>query len=125
MFPCRQKHKRMGVRPETRKFPQHLAWVRRFACSIVGPDHVCMGKIEAHHVREHTGGGVGLKPPDWWAIPLCASAHRELHNIGHLTFAERHSINLRATAEYLARISPHRKRWELTTAKWRQYLSGL
>ena len=109
----RKKHKRMGVRSETRKFPQHLAWVRGHNCAIAAcPEHVCMGKIEAHHVREYTGGGAGLKPPDWWVVPLCSSAHRELHGGGHLTFALKYHISFRALAERLAKISPHRGRWE-------------
>ena len=55
----------------------YLAFVRRLPCVVCGrPDHV-----QAAHVRypsyKHgkTDTGVGRKPDDRWAVPLCESHH--------------------------------------------------
>ena len=94
--------------PDPRSNPKHLAWVRKFPCAVCGP--TCEGPIEAHHVRENTGAGVGMKPGDEWAVPLCARHHAELHQSGALTFGEVHNINLRALAVRLASSSPHARK---------------
>lgn len=90
----------------------HLAWVRKHpcACHNVSP---CQGPgavIHAHHVRNGTGGGMGMKPHDRWTVPLCAMHHNELHARGHATFEARYGIDLRAIAVDLARFSPHIER---------------
>lgn len=86
--------------------PKHLAWVRSFACAVP----VCREKdIHAHHVRERSGGGMGLKPGDEWVVGLCGAHHRELHYIGAVSFDMLYGVNLRARAEALAERSPHLK----------------
>ena len=68
--------------------------------------HVCLGKVEAHHVRLGTDGGVGVKPSDHWAVPLCVTAHEALHHQGQITFEKRWNVDLKEIAEGLARLSP-------------------
>lgn len=42
--------------------------------------------IEAAHVRLSNGGGMGLKPSDYRAVPLCHHCHAWQHKVGERTF---------------------------------------
>lgn len=95
--------------PDPGSNPRHLSWIRKLPCSVHGPD--CRGRVHAHHVRENTGAGTGLKPGDAWTVPLCGEFHHlEFHRIGAQSFAAKHGIDLRALAIRLASASPHIKR---------------
>ena len=37
-------------------------------------------------MRTGTDGGVAIKPPDRYAVPLCADCHAKQHRVGELTF---------------------------------------
>lgn len=100
--PCVQKRTR--IKPSGRN-PDHLSWIRTLSCTVPG----CTDPSVAAHVRQGTGGGMGLKPPDEWSVPLCHAHHSEQHAIGHLAFDLRHNLCLRAEAERLAVLSPHTK----------------
>jgi hypothetical protein len=66
-------------------------------------------------VRYNTGGGMRLKPADWWAVPLCHHHHIEdLHRTSHPEFDAKHGLDLRALAETLAARSPHIDKVEAT-----------
>jgi len=41
---------------------------------------------DAAHVRTGTHGGVGRKPGDRYAVPLCTACHAKQHRVGELTF---------------------------------------
>jgi len=84
---------------------RHLAWVRSLPCAIGSVR--CGAITHAHHVRERSGGGVGMKPGDRWAVPLCPAHHSEGHTTGWKTFEERHRVDLRAVAVGLAAASPY------------------
>lgn len=93
---------RPRIRPSTR-CPEHLDWIRSLPCTIPG----CRNPSEAAHVRQNTGGGMGLKPPDRFCVPLCGiSHHPEQHQLGHSAFDAKYSVCLRAEAERLAAASP-------------------
>jgi hypothetical protein len=64
--------------------------------------------VEAHHVRVGTDGGIGLKPSDWWCVPICLQHHREHDALGWQSFEAKHGIDLRFLASDLAAKSPHR-----------------
>jgi hypothetical protein len=128
----RRKRTRMGLRESgVIRCPSHLKWVRGCECAIAGkpswlqriinavvewfrgPEHVCEGKIEAHHVREGDHGqGMGQKPDDSSAVPLCSAAHQLGHTKGWKTFEAMYRVDLSALAEKLWAQSPHRKVWE-------------
>lgn len=111
MRPRRRKTPKSGIRPAPRiRSPQHLQWVRGHECAA--RDHSCLGALEAAHVRSQTNGGMGVKPSDTYAIPLCSWHHREQHNIGEKQFEVRHKIKMLEIAEDLARRSPHRTKWK-------------
>jgi len=91
-----------------RSCPAHLAWLRTLPCSV--PKCRAPAPSEAHHVRLGTDGGTGLKPSDKWAVPLCHRHHRQLHQVGQVTFNSLHAIDLKTEAEWLAARSPALKR---------------
>ncbi len=109
----RRKPKRAGTHEETRvRCPSHLAWVRGFICLIAGNDfHVCFGKPEAHHVRRGTDGALRIKPSDSFTVPVCSTAHREIHDKGEERFGQEYDINLLGEANKLWRMSPHGMRY--------------
>lgn len=78
--PKRQKE----AKPEGRwKSSTHLAFVRSFCCAIPG----CQGvPVEAAHVRNGSDAGMGRKPSDYYAAPLCKGHHAQQHNQGETTF---------------------------------------
>lgn len=58
--------------------------------------------IEAAHVRTGTDGGTGIKPSDWWCVPLCQIHHERQHKIGEPAFERATGIDLKAEARWLA-----------------------
>src|SRR6267142_6520378 len=69
-------------KPNLHRRLQHLDFVRQLPC-------VACGKAppsDAAHVRTGTDGGVGMKPGDRYAVPLCAACHTKQHRVGELTF---------------------------------------
>lgn len=110
----RRKPLRSGIRQNPRiRSAGHLQFVRGFVCSAFGhAGHECEGKIEAHHCRKGTDGAIGEKPGDEWAIPACRSLHQEIHDQGEERTERKYGINLKAIAEQLWRVSPHRKKLE-------------
>ncbi len=98
------KPKRRRLRCDDGRNPEHLAWIRSLPCTVRG---CSSGEgSEAAHVRINTRGGMGLKPPDRWTVPLCHGHHHEQHQIGHRAFDEKHAVDLRAVAAELATLSP-------------------
>lgn len=114
MIPKRRKRESFGTRePAQIRSDGHLAWVRGHCCLIEGKaDHFCQGKMEAHHVREGSNGGMGLKCDDSDAVPLCSVAHAIGHNIGWTTFQMRYGVKLPEAAAELWQKSPHRLKYQ-------------
>lgn len=79
----------------------HLEWVRGLPCSVAG----CMNAAHAHHVRTAANSGMGLKPDDKEAVPLCAAHHAEGHRIGWRSFEVKYNVDLKATASWCAKAS--------------------
>lgn len=92
--------------------PQHLQWIRTFACCV--PMCNEEGKIEAHHVKGGEPMAMGRKPGDQWTVSLCVPHHREMHNIGIGAFELCYSLDLLALAREFASQSPALKRLERT-----------
>lgn len=70
----------------------YLSWLRKERCLISGRKAQC-----AHHIRLGTNGGSGLKPSDYFCIPLLNEYHSTglfaIHGIGEATFFEMFSLN--------------------------------
>lgn len=70
--PMRQRSSKR--RPTSLEDHAYMAWVHTLDCCA--PDHVCAGRIEAHHAGKKPG--LRLKAPDDTVIPLCTQAHRDI-----------------------------------------------
>src|ERR1700746_1391689 len=61
---------------------QHLIFIRQLPCVACGR----AAPSEPAHVRTGADGGVGMKPGDRYAVPLCTTCHAKQHRVGELTF---------------------------------------
>jgi len=68
--------------PKLHRRGQHLTFVRQLPCVACGK----AAPSEAAHVRTGTDAGVGIKPADRYAVPLCTTCHAKQHRVGELTF---------------------------------------
>lgn len=86
----------------------HLTHVRQHCCAYCDTQTA----IEAAHVRMGSGAGMGQKPDDWRAVPLCRDCHREQHTAGEPAFWSNYQHHFNATVEdviaELIRTSPRR-----------------
>ena len=103
MIRRRPKVKSGIERAPQREWPKHRQWIRGHECLVGG----CMNRdIEAAHVRTgRTDGGTGLKPSDWWCVPLCKSHHAMQHQIGEPAFERMHDLDLKKWAWLFAERS--------------------
>ena len=95
------------------KSQRHLKHVRSHAC--VNCD--ASAPIEAAHVRIGSDAGMGRKPSDYFAVPLCKDCHQLQHTVGERTFWE--GKDVAEIIHQLVRTSPafyeatdHRVEWE-------------
>lgn len=98
----------------------HLNHVRSFACAVCWSDV----NIEAAHVRMGSGAGLGQKPDDFRAVPLCGhgggkdggeGCHARQHRFGEPTFwstAGFGGMDPEALIADLIRTSPRRREIE-------------
>ena len=59
-----------------------MTFVRQLPCVACGK----AAPSEPAHVRTGADGGVGIKPGDRYAVPLCTTCHAKQHRVGELTF---------------------------------------
>ena len=64
---------------KTWKSRRYLAWVRERPCVHCRK----VGQSEPHHIIGLTGGHMGGKTGDEFAVPLCRHCHDEIHQ-GHI-----------------------------------------
>jgi len=69
-------------KPNLHRRGQHLAFLRQLPCVACGK----AAPSEAAHVRTAADGGVGMKPADRYAVPLCTTCHVKQHQMGELPF---------------------------------------
>ncbi|WP_083579130.1 DUF968 domain-containing protein [Tardibacter chloracetimidivorans] len=103
-LPRRRPSLKSGRENAGKRSPAHCNFVRSHFCSVPGCEQL---PIEVAHVRNGTGGGMGVKPSDRWTISLCRDHHAEQHRLGEESFEKRHGIDMKAIAEGLAKSSPH------------------
>lgn len=84
---------RLAKRREA-EFGDAVKFVRYLPCCICSKP----GPNEAHHVRSRAAGGKADS-----IVALCPVHHREFHNAGRRTFAERHGVDLESIAAETAR----------------------
>lgn len=104
-LPQRRKRPKMGVRqPDRVDCPNHLKFVRGFACVCAGHQRFkCEGRMEAHHqVTRGAGGG------DEQVVPICAFHHALLDSPGwsQKRLEAECGVDFEKVAEGLWRVSP-------------------
>jgi hypothetical protein len=71
---------------------KYLSWLREQNCIVSGEKAQC-----AHHIRLGTNGGKGIKPSDYFCVPLTNEYHttgsNAVHLIGEETFLEDNNID--------------------------------
>ena len=105
-------------KPELRRRVHHLAFVRQLPCVTCGR----AAPSEAAHVRAGTDGGVGLKPSDRYAVPLCTACHAKQHRIGEVSFWSALRIDPLSVAARLWTVSGDIKAGERTVFRARQHI---
>ena len=105
-------------KPDLRRRVHHLAFVRQLPCIACGK----AAPSEAAHVRTGTDGGVGVRPGDRYAVPLCAACHAKQLRIGELTFWSALRIDPVNVALRLWTISADIKAGERTVFRARQQI---
>jgi hypothetical protein len=105
-------------KPHLRGRQQHLAFVRQLPCVACGK----AAPSEAAHVRTGTDGGVGMKPGDRYAVPLCNACHARQHRIGELSFWSARRIDPLNVALRLWTVSGDIKAGERTVFRARQQI---
>lgn len=71
------------------ELPRHLDRIREMSCLICRK----APPSEASHLRMGLGGGVGMKPHDYWTLPLCHSCHDKAGKNERAFWAAQLSIN--------------------------------
>lgn len=108
----RPRRRNSGRADADRRFPAHLQWIRGRECYLAGKaGHACEGKIEASHSDADGTKGLSLKSADYHAVPLCAGAHRELHQDGLETWQSRYGVNHAAAGRAYGAKSPKKGLW--------------
>src|SRR5215469_16201459 len=105
-------------KPNLRRRVQHLAFVRQLPCVACGK----AAPSEAAHLRTGTDGGVGRKPGDRHAVPLCTACHAKQHQIGELSFWSARHIDPLNVALRLWTVSGDIKAGERTVFRARQQI---
>ena len=66
------------IKPRRIRDKDHLKFVAAQTCLICG-----RAPCQAHHVTYAQPNALGRKASDEWAVPLCATHHRSLHDNGN------------------------------------------
>jgi hypothetical protein len=80
---------------------RHLAYIREQHCAACG----AWPPNQAAHYRLGTDGGMGMKPSDFYTIPLCLTCHDRQHK-GERTFWQ--GVDVMALIESYIKRSPVR-----------------
>lgn len=84
----------------------HCNHIRSHACVMCD----AAAPIEVAHIRIGSGAGMGQKPHDYWAVPLCRDCHARQHREGERSFWEGKTLPLIIDA--LIATSPKRREIE-------------
>lgn len=103
-LPPKRVRPRSGIRDEEtrRVYQTHRMFLRGHQCVV--PECV-EGPIEVSHIRNAANSGIGIKPRDDSATPMCRIHHMEYHSMGHETFQAKYKIDLYALAEEFVKLT--------------------
>src|SRR5262249_291299 len=106
-------------KPRLHRRVQHLNFVRQLPCVACGK----AAPSEAAHVRTGSDSGVGMKPGDRYAVPLCSACHAKQHRIGELTFWSELRIDPLSVGLGLWTVSADVEAAERTVFRARQHIN--
>lgn len=86
---------------------EHKQFVILQRCSLSGMP--CSGDIVGHHARNSENSGTGIKPDDWYLLPVCHAHHDWAHR--HATRAQREEHLELAVSLTAERIKVALKKW--------------
>ena len=101
----------------------HLDGIRALPCIICGEDTT----VEAAHIRfpdllaDKRPTGMGEKPDDCWALPLCGVHHRQQHEMSEREFWKTMRIDPIRAALALFRASGDNEAGQRIVAAHRQF----
>lgn len=87
----------------THRNSSYLEFIRKLPCIACSTE---VG-VQAAHVRASGDGGMGLKPSDYRAVPLCVRCHGDQHQRGEAAFwrglgADPNALIIRLITAYIA-----------------------
>lgn len=68
---------------------KYLEWIRLRPCVLTQGTH----NVVAHHLTIYANRGMGLKPSDYWCVPLDSDLHQKLHAMGERSFWKSHGVH--------------------------------
>lgn len=83
---------------------KHLNYIRSQPC-MIGQ----MSGSQACHIRILTDGGTGIKPSDFYVLPMEYRYHKISHDIGEARFYKEWQINPFIYAQIYVKMSPCEK----------------
>jgi len=110
---------RSKPKPNSHRRLQHLAFVRQLPCIACGK----AAPSEAAHVRTGADTGMGMKPGDRYAVPLCTACHAKQHRLGELSFWSALRIDPFNVASRLWTVSADLEAGERTVFRARQHIN--
>lgn len=112
MLPAKRQKPVSGIlRAPERVYQRHRKWLRSHecVCTLSATLAACSGAIEVSHIRTAANSGVGLKPMDSSAVPMCSNHHRLYHQRGHQSFETYYGLDLAKLAAEFAAKTPDEK----------------
>src|SRR6266566_4143314 len=103
--------KRVRQRKPRVREPAYLVYIRSLECVNCGNDI----SVEAAHVRRGSVEwnkpltGLGVKPDDYWTVPLCSLHHSKQHSLGELLYWFEAKIDAFLIAAKLRHAYPNRE----------------
>jgi len=88
-------------KPRRLESKSYLKWIRLQPCLI---HHPRQGRLPVVMMTAHHSIAKGARGSDYRAVPLCFECHRELHQIGAITFAKKHDVNFESEIVRLLEI---------------------
>lgn len=78
---------------------EHKKYIELLPCCGIkfAPHVACQGDVVAHHVKTSANSGVGIKPLDWFTVPVCHNHHMTWAHGSHkgsATHEDRHDVLL-------------------------------
>ena len=73
---------RMVQKKKLARSKKYLEWIRSLPCVVTGRTD----RVVAHHVTVSANRGMGLKPSDFWCLPIDWFEHQKLHANGEASY---------------------------------------